>query len=377
MRNLVAMTGPRYTPLIASLPATTPFVGPEVQERARGRKFAARLGANENVFGPSPKAIKAMQDAVPGTWMYGDSASHDLRQALATHHGVGMDNIVIGAGIDGLLGSLVRMLVANGDKVVTSAGAYPTFNYHVNGFGGDLVQVPFINDTENPDALLAKATEVGAKLIYLANPDNPMGTWHSADVITDMIARVPDDCLLVLDEAYVEFAPEGTAPPMQVDNPNVIRMRTFSKAYGMAGARVGAAIGHADLIANFAKVRDHFGMSRVSQAGALAALKDQDYLSETIAKVNAARIRISDIARENGLTPLPSATNFVTVDCGRDGDFARAIVAELGNRDIFIRMPFVAPQDRCIRISAGTKADLDLFQTTLPDALTAARMSLR
>ncbi len=202
-----------------------------------------------------------------------------------------------------------------------------------------------------------------------------MGTWHSADVITDMITRVPDDCLLVLDEAYVEFAPEGTAPPMQVDTPNVIRMRTFSKAYGMAGARVGAAIGHVDLIANFAKVRDHFGMSRVSQAGALAALKDQDYLSETIAKVDTARIRISDIARANGLTPLPSATNFVTIDCGKDGDFARAIVAEMINRDIFIRMPFVAPQDRCIRISAGTKADLDLFEATLPDALTAARIN--
>lgn len=373
MRNQSTMTGPRYTPLIASLPPTVPFVGPEVQERTLGHAFNARLGANENVFGPSPIAIKAMQNAVPETWMYGDSASHDLRAALATHHGVTMDNIVIGAGIDGLLGSLVRMTVTAGDKVVTSAGAYPTFNYHVNGFGGELVQVPFKDDMEDPDALIEMAQKVNAKLVYIANPDNPMGTWHNADVITDMINRVPDGCLLVLDEAYVEFAPEGTAPPMQPDDPRVIRMRTFSKAYGMAGARVGAAIGHPNLIGNFAKVRDHFGMSRVSQAGALAALNDQSYLRETQQNVANARTRISEIAVKNGLTPLPSATNFVTIDCGASGDFARAVVAEMVALGIFIRMPFVSPQDRCIRISAGTDADLDLFETALPKALLAAK----
>ncbi len=373
MRDQSSMTGPRYTPLIASLPSTVPFVGPEVQERALGQTFAARLGANENVFGPSPKAIKAMQNAVPETWMYGDSASHDLRTALATHHNVAMDNIVIGAGIDGLLGSLVRMIVTAGDKVVTSAGAYPTFNYHVNGFGGELLQVPYKNDMEDPDALTKLAQESDAKLIYIANPDNPMGTCHSADVINDMINRVPDGCLLVLDEAYVEFAPKGTAPALNTSDPRVIRMRTFSKAYGMAGARVGMAIGHADLIGNFAKVRDHFGMSRVSQAGALAALQDQTYLQTTVENVAKSRARITAFAAQNGLTALPSATNFVTIDCGSTGDFARAVVAEMIKLGVFIRMPFVAPQDRCIRISAGTDTDLDLFEAALPKALIAAK----
>jgi histidinol-phosphate aminotransferase len=188
-----------------------------------------------------------------------------------------------------------------------------------------------------------------------------------------MIAQMPDGCLLILDEAYVEFAPEGTAPGDLTANPRVIRMRTFSKAYGMAGARVGAAIGHRDLIGNFTKVRDHFGMSRVSQAGALAALNDRDYLEQTLARVDAARQRIAAIARDNGLAPLPSATNFVTIDCGADGDFARRVVAEMIARDIFIRMPFMPPQDRCIRVSAGTDADLDLFAAALPDALEAAR----
>jgi len=362
---------PRFTPLVASLPSTVPFVGPETQERARGAVFAARLGANENVFGPSPKAVEAMQKAIPDIWKYGDPENHDLKHALAAHHRVAVENIVVGAGIDGLLGSLTRMLVEHDTPVVTSKGAYPTFNFHVAGYGGALEFVPFRQDMEDPDALLAKASKIDASLIYFANPDNPMGTWHGADMVQEMIDNIPTGTVLCLDEAYVEFAPAGTAPELDVSNPNVIRMRTFSKAYGMAGARVGYAIGHADLISAFNKVRNHFGMNRAAQAGALAALADQEYLAKTIKNVTGAKARIGDIARWNGLEPLPSATNFVTMDCGRDGDYARALVGALIARDIFVRMPFVAPQDRCIRVSAGRPEDMDLFEAALPEALKA------
>ncbi len=365
--------GPRLTPLADRLPASVPFVGPEAQERARGRPFTARLGANESVFGPSPRAIAAMERAARETWMYADPESHDLRAALAAHHGIAPEHIMIGEGIDGLLGYLVRLTVGPGDTVVTSAGAYPTFNYHVAGYGGTLVTVPYAGDHEDPEALIAKAAEVGAKLVYLANPDNPMGTWHEAGKVAAMIAAVPDGTLLVLDEAYIEFAPAGTAPPLAPEDPRVIRMRTFSKAYGMAGARVGYAIGAASLIEAFNKVRNHFGMARISQAGALAALADQDYLDEVRAKVSVARGRIVDIAAANGLSALPSAANFVAVDCGADGAFARRVLTELAARDIFVRMPFVAPQDRAIRISAGTPTDLDRLKRALPEALAAAR----
>lgn len=367
--------GPRLTPLVESLPASIPFIGPETQERERGKPFAARLGANESVFGPSPRAIEAMQRAARDTWKYGDSTSHDLRAALAAHHRTLPEYVLVGEGIDGLLGYLVRLTVAPGDKVVTSAGAYPTFNYHVAGYGGELVTVPYAGDHEDPEALIAKAGEVGAKLVYLSNPDNPMGTWHGADRVQAMIEAMPDGTLMVLDEAYIEFAPEGTAPALAPDDPRVIRMRTFSKAHGMAGARVGYAIGAAPLIAAFDKVRNHFGMARISQAGALAALADQDYLAEVRAKVSVARGRIADIAAANGLRALPSAANFVAIDCGQDGAFARRVLTELGARDIFVRMPFVAPQDRAIRVSAGTPADLDLLERALPLALAAARES--
>ncbi len=368
-----ARTAPALTPLAASLPASVPFVGAEALERRMGRPFAARIGANENGFGPAPAAIAAMQAAAQEAWMYGDPENHDLRHALADFHGVAPASIMIGEGIDGLLGYLAHLFVAPGERVVTSAGTYPTFNYYVTGHGGELVTVPYREDREDVQALVAAARETGAKMIYLANPDNPMGTWHDAATITDMIEALPEGCLLVLDEAYIEFAPEGTAPPLDPANPALIRMRTFSKAYGLAGARVGYAIGAPEVIAAFDRVRNHFGMSRISQAGALAALGDQAWLSQVIAGMAASRERIGEIARRSGLTPLPSATSFVTLDCGADGALARAVVEELGARGVFVRMPFTAPQDRCIRVSCGPEDAMEALAEALPEALAAAQ----
>ena len=164
------MSDPKLTPLAQSLPASVPFVGPETQERQAGQPFKARLGANENGFGPSPAAVTAMKEAASDVWMYGDPESYDLRQALAEKHGVDASNIMVGEGIDGLLGVIARLFVDQGDAVVTSDGAYPTFNYHVAGFGGVLHKVPYLDDHEDPNALTAKVAETSAKLIYFANP---------------------------------------------------------------------------------------------------------------------------------------------------------------------------------------------------------------
>jgi len=367
------MTTPRYTDLVKTLPANVPFVGPEEQERARGAPFRARLGANESLFGPSPAAVKAMQAEALESWKYGDPSSHDLRTALAAGIGCDVENILVGERIDGLHGNLVRLLVAPGDAVVTSDGAYPTFNYHVAGFGGALHKVPYRDDHEDPAALLRKAKEVDAKLVYLANPDNPMGSWHSGSDILAALDELPEGCLLLLDEAYIEFAPEGTAAMIDADDPRVIKMRTFSKAYGMAGARIGYAIGARGLIRSFDKIRNHFGMNRMAQAGALAAFNDAAWLSHVQGEVGRARNRIALISNENGLRALPSATNFVAVDCGADGAFASAVLDALVARGVFVRKPFVAPQDRCIRISCGRPQDLDVLAETLPEALAATR----
>lgn len=370
------MSGPRYTPLVEGLPSTVPFVGPETQERGMGKPFRARIGANENVFGPSPDAVRAMADAAAQVWQYGDPENHDLKHALAGALGVGARNIVIGEGIDALLGYLARMLVSQGTPVVTSLGAYPTFNFHVSGFGGVLHTVPYSADREDPDALLALAEQTGAPLIYFANPDNPMGTWHSAETVQSLIDRVPTGTLLILDEAYVEFAPDTIAPPIDVSNDRVIRFRTFSKAYGMAGARIGYGIAEAGLADAFNKIRNHFGVNRIAQAGALASLNDRDHVPRVRDQVARSRQRIGRIARDNGFEALESATNFVAIDCGRDDAYAKAVLAGLVAAGVFVRMPGVAPQNRCIRVSAGTDADLDVLEEALPGVVKTVNAAL-
>ncbi|MEO1274626.1 MAG: pyridoxal phosphate-dependent aminotransferase [Pseudomonadota bacterium] len=365
------MTAP-LTPLAASLPATVPFVGPEKQERDRGAPFTARIGANESVFGPSPRAVAAMQSAAAGVWCYADPTNHDLREALSAHLGVPPEALVVGEGIDGLLGLTVRLFAGPGDAVVTSAGAYPTFNYHVAGFGARLITVPYRDDAEDLDALAAAARAEGARLVYVSNPDNPMGSWHDAEALMAFLDTLPEGCLLCLDEAYGEFAPAGTLPPLDATDPRLIRFRTFSKAHGLAGLRLGYAIATPETAGAFDRVRNHFGVNRIAQAAGLAALEDSAHLAHVVAATDAARTQIGAIARDNGLVALPSATNFVAVDCGRDGDFARRVLAALLAEGIFVRMPGIAPLDRCIRIGCGTSADMAALEAALPRALAAA-----
>lgn len=361
-----------FTPLVETLPSSVPFVGPEALERRTGTRFRARIGANESVFGPSPRVIAAMQEAASGAWQYCDPENHEIRAALASHLGVAPGNVMVGEGIDGLFGLAVRLFVEPGVTVATSLGAYPTFNFHVNGFGGRLVTTPYVDDREDPASLLDLARAEQARLIYFANPDNPMGGWWDATSVQDFIAQLPEGTLLMLDEAYGEFAPEGTLPPLDVSNPWVLRFRTFSKAYGLAGMRLGYCVGHADLIGAFDKIRNHFGVTRLGQAAGVAALADQEHLGSVVARVKAAREEIGIIARANGLTPLPSATNFVAVDCGRDGDYARRVLDRLVAAGVFVRMPGVTPLNRCIRITAGTQQDLRILAEELPKALKAA-----
>jgi histidinol-phosphate aminotransferase len=189
--------------------------------------------------------------------------------------------------------------------------------------------------------------------------------------VQELIDNIPERTLLMLDEAYHEFA-EGTVPALDMTNPNVLRFRTFSKAYGMAGARVGYALGHPHLISAFDKIRNHFGVNRMGQAGAIAALADQDYLVSVQQSVARAREKIYAIAQFNGFGCVPSSTNFVAVDCGRDGTYARKILEGLAAHGIFVRMPGVAPLNRCIRISVGTDENLAALEEALPLAIKAA-----
>ena len=365
------MTAP-LTEVVKGLPASVPFVGPEALERRRARPFRARLGANESAFGAAPAAIAAMQAAAAEGWMYGDPENHDLKHAIAARHGVTPAHVVVGEGIDALFGVVARLHVEPGTSVVTSLGAYPTFAFHVAGNGGRLVTAPYRDDREDLDALRQLAAAERPRLLFLANPDNPMGSWWDGTAVEAFVAQLAGDVLLCLDEAYADFAPAGALPAIDPEDTRVLRFRTFSKAHGMAGLRIGYALGAPEVVAAFDRVRNHFGVNRVAQAGALASLADDDHIASVVARVAAARARIGQIAADNGLQALPSATNFVTVDCGRNGDFARRVLAELAERDVFIRMPGVAPLDRCVRISTAPDDQLDVLAQELPGALAAA-----
>ena len=361
---------PSLSSIAATLPETVPFVGPEAIERQSGRPFEARLGANESPFGPSPKALAAMAAAATDSWKYGDPENHGLREAIAAFHGCQPNQVMAGPGVDALLGLTVRLYAEPGRVVVNALGGYPTLNYHIAGYGARLETVPYKGFGTDLEGLANAARAHDAAIVYLANPDNPMGSWHSADQVSAFIDAVPESTLIILDEAYGEFA-EHTRPPLSFDRPNLVRMRTFSKAYGLAGARVGYVLGAEHLVGPFNRVRDHFGVSNIAQAGAIAALADQDYLQSVVARTQIAKERIAAIARANGMIPLPSATNFVTIDTGRDARFAVGIVGELAKLGVFIRKPGAAGLDHCIRISVGDDAALDLLQAKLPLAIAA------
>ena len=364
-----------FSTIVRELPATLPFIGPEAIERRLGRPFEARVGANESALGVSPRVAEAMRAALGHISLYGDPEGYDLRAALAAHHRVALEEVCLGAGIDELLGLVVRMLTDPGAPVVTSAGAYPTFNYQVAGLGARLVTVPYRDDHEDPDALAEAVRETGAPLVYLANPDNPMGTWHGADRIRRFVASLPENVVVALDEAYIEFAPRGTDWPMEPGDPRVLRLRTFSKAHGLAGARIGYCVAHRDLVTGLNKIRNHFGVSRIAQVGALASLRDPEFVARVVTEVAAGREEYARLAESLGLVALPSATNFIAIDVG-GGDRARALLEELEARGVFVRMPPVAPLDRCIRITVGTAPERAALAAILPEALAAVDAAL-
>ncbi len=362
-----------FTQTLAGVPAMTPFVGPETLERRRGRPFRLRLGANESAFGLSPKAEAALAAELGRVSWYCDPEHFDLRGRLADELGVARDNIVIGEGIDGILGVIVRAFTEPGDVIVTSAGAYPTFNYHVTGYGGRLEFVPYTRDCRNDaEALVEAARAKQAKLLYLANPDNPTGSFLDRVTVEAILERLPEGCLLLLDEAYAEFAPPEELPPVAADDPRLIRLRTFSKAHGMAGLRVGYGIAAPELIAAFDKIRLHFGVGRLSQVAALASLGDPNFAAGVVREVAAGRRDYEALGRSLQLGTIPSLTNFVAFDL-ESAEASDRMVALLEERDVFVRKPGVAPLNRYVRVTVGTAEERTAFAEVFADAVKALR----
>ncbi len=295
---------------------------------------------------------------------YGDPEGWDLRVALAAKLGVRTEEIVLGPGIDGLLGLLCRTLADAKSPVVTTLGSYPTFEFGAIGAGLQIHRVLYGQDRIDLDALADKAHEVHARIVYLANPDNPSGSWHSAQDIADFRARLPESAYLLLDEAYSDFAPSDAVGPLDPSDAGVVRVRTFSKGHGMAGLRVAYVVGHEKSVRLLDRIRMHFGVSSVAQAGALASLADSEHLARVLRETEAGKRRLAAIAISCGLRPLPSATNFLTIDVG-DKPRADALLEALLDEGVFIRKPWHAPLDRCVRITIGRTEDIDVLEPIL------------
>jgi histidinol-phosphate aminotransferase len=359
------------TPAIAALPSTTPFVGPEQLMRASGLRELVRLGANESPFGPSPRAIAAMSSQLERLGWYGDPESLDLRDALAQKHGCDPAQIVVGSGIDDVMGLAARAFVAPGSLVLTTRGTYPTLDYHAVGYGGTLAYADYRQDgTPDLDALVDIARRRHPALVYLANPDNPSGRFLDRRDVARFYAALPHDSLLLLDEAYADFVDDAELLAPHFED-RLIRLRTFSKAYGLAGARIGYGLTTVANVRTFQKIRLHYGINRNAQVGALASLGDREFRDRVVAETALARADYYALAAEFGRSYIESRTNFVCIDM-QTARRAERVVDALLERGVWIRKPGAAPLDRYVRVSAGTepmrRAFADALRLVLAEA---------
>jgi len=361
----------RPAPAIDAIEPMTPFIGPEQLMRETGRSSLVRLGANESAFGPSPRAVAAMSGELERLSWYGDPESYALREVLARKAGVRLEEVLVGAGIDDLMGLVVRAFVGQGGTALTTRGSYPTLNYHVHGYGGRLVYAHYRpNGTLDLDEMAAVAARERPGVVYLANPDNPSGTFIAREEMQRFLDAIPRDAVVLLDEAYADFVEEAALLPMQIED-RVVRTRTFSKAYGMAGGRIGYAIASERVIGILQKIRLHYGVNRNAQVGALASLGDEPFRRWVIEQVALARADYERVARELGLDTIPSSTNFVCIDLG---DAARATTVMnqlLTGHGVWIRKPGLAPLDRFVRVSAGTEPMRAAFEQAFREVVAA------
>lgn len=360
------------TRLVNSLQADSAFPGVRTLERKRGRPYKARLGSNECLFGTSPAAFQAAEAAKETLAYYNDPACFDLIQAISRSEDLDPAHILIDAGIDGLLGLFVRGFLEPGASAITTRGSYPTFNYHVRGYGGQLVEVPYDASFQTDlDGMREAVHSNQARLCYISNPDNPTGTFLPKQELAQFINAIPDDCLIVLDEAYIEFVPGSLVLPMDFTRPNLVRLRTFSKAYGLASARVGYAICDPSIVRAMNRIRLHFGVSTLSQIMARAVLDDRDFLAGVIAATEDGKSDLETIARALSIDCVPSYANFIALNF-ETPERAKKVAAVLEEFDIFVRRPPETETGRLIRVTIGPKPLREIFSSALQEAVQRA-----
>lgn len=325
-----------------------------------------KLDSNENPFGPSPRALDAMRSALSSSSSYPDDNCGPLRRELANHHGVRPEQVLVTAGSTALLGLLCQTLLAPGLNAVSSQRSFIVYSMAVRAAGAHLIEVPMRHDSFDLDAILG-AIDSNTRIVFVANPNNPTGTMLEASVVEHLLARIPSHVVVVLDEAYYEFALHFAAlRNVAYSNSleyvrhggSVVVLRTFSKAYGLAGLRVGYGLGPAELLGYCARMRNTFSVSSVAQAAALAALDDHHHI-ERVVKNNALQSQILI----QGLSALecrvvPTSANFLFCDLGED---ALSFTDRLREQGVAVRPLDHWGAPNCIRVTIGTPEQNQIF----------------
>jgi histidinol-phosphate aminotransferase len=348
----------------------TPYAaGKPIEETRRelGLKHVIKLASNENPLGPSPRALAAMRACLSGVNRYPDSQGYYLRKALAQYHSVACGQVLLGNGSDEIIDILFKTFFEPGDNVVTSETTFLEYAIIASVYGAEVRTAPLRNFTYDLNAL-AKKIDSRTKLVFIANPNNPTGTYVARKELERCLGRIPARVAVVLDEAYDAFIDVKDYPASlrYIAGRNVILLKTFSKVYGLAGVRVGYALAREQLIGYMERCRQPFNVNLVAQAGACAALKDREFLRKTRSVVLAGRSFFYSLFERMGIAYVPSQANFVLFDAGRDGV---TVFKKLLSHGVIVRDMQQYGLRTFLRVTVGTKRENEMFARALEKVL--------
>ena len=327
-----------------------------------------KLASNENPFGPPKKALEALSKAAETLNRYPDPSAYELRRALAQKFGVKESEIVVGNGSNEVLDLLVKACLSPGEEALMSDPSFLMYEKFVTAAGGKIKKIPLKNGKHDLEGYLSLVSEK-TRLIFLDHPHNPTGSILTHKVFLAWHRKLPEGVVVVLDEAYGEFVndPARVRPLFFKDQrPPVVLLRTFSKAYGLAGLRIGYGIMEEELASVLNAIRQPFNVNTLAQEAARAALEDEDYLRFVLEKTWEERKRLTRAFQEMGLQPFPSQANFILVDLGRE---ARPVYEALLRRGVIVRSMEAYGFPTCLRVSIGTPQENAIFLKKLREVL--------
>ena len=357
---------------IRSLQSYKPGRPIEDVRRELGLKHIIKLASNENPHGPSPMALEAVQSTLADNFRYPDASAIILREKLAGCFNLKIDNVVVGGGSEGVMSTIMRTFLRQGDEVIAADNSFIGFRVLANSSGIHTNWVPLKNYYHDLPAMAEQINDY-TKIIYLANPDNPTGTYFPKSEFDAFMSQVPERVLVLLDEAYFEYACHLSDYPdsMHYRYDNVITLRTFSKAHGLAGFRVGYGFAHEDLIENLNKVKLPFEPSWPAQVAATAALDDSAHIENTIASCREGMENMEMVFKELELDYIPSSANFLTLVFENEEEAASFCDTMLHN-GIILRHLRGWGLPNCIRVTIGTEEENRFFLQQLPSILQAS-----